>query len=91
MKAEDFRNGREKVGRILGGVEEEIKAKFVQEPDRKIAQAQEIVDGLAEEAEGEIQHRSVNNMNLKINVLKGKLEKLPPAKKKPVKKRAKKS
>ena len=89
MKAEDFRNGREKVERIIGGVEEQIKAKSVQEPERKIAQAQEIVDGLAAEAEGEIQNRSVNNMNLKISLVKGKLEKLP-VKKKTVLKRTKK-
>jgi hypothetical protein len=87
MKADDFRNGREEVERILGGVEEEIKDKFVLEPDRKIEQAQQIVDGLAEGAGDEIQNRSVNNMNLKIRLLKGRIEKLP-ARKNPVKKRA---
>ena len=87
MKAEDFRSGREEVARIIGGVEEEIKVKFVFEPDRKIEQALQIVDGLAAEAEGEIQHRSVNNMKLKISLVKGKIDKLP-ARKKPAKKRA---
>lgn len=89
MKAEDFRKGREKVERIFGGVEEEIKAKFVLDPDKKMDQARQIVGGLAEEASGEIQNRSVNNMNLKLNMLQAKIEKLP-AKKKPVIKRAKK-
>lgn len=89
MKAEMFRKGREEVERIIGKVEEEIKASFVLEPERKIEQAQQIADGLAEEASGEIQLRSVNNMNLKIRLLKGKLEKMP-AKKKQVKRIAKK-
>jgi hypothetical protein len=89
MKAEDFRKGREEVERIIRGVEEEIKAKFVLEPDKKINRAQQIVDGLAEEASDEIQNRSVKNMNVKINILKGKIEKLP-AKKKPTKRRTKK-
>jgi hypothetical protein len=87
MNTEKFRSGREKVERIIGRVEEEIIAKFVQEPDKKIEQAQQIIDELATEASGEIQTRSVNNMNMNIITLKGKIEKLP-AKKKPAKKRA---
>ncbi|MEJ2690852.1 MAG: hypothetical protein P8130_13070, partial [Deltaproteobacteria bacterium] len=89
MKAEIFRKGREEVERIIGSVEKEIKTCFVLEPEKKIERAQQIADGLAEEASGEIQHRSVNNMNLKIRVVKGKLEKMP-AKKKRVKRIAKK-
>ncbi|MBU0485467.1 MAG: hypothetical protein KKB30_13260 [Proteobacteria bacterium] len=89
MKMEKFRKGREEVEKIIGGMEEEIKVKFVLEPEKKIGQAQELVDELAKEATGEIQERSVSNMNMNINTLKGKIDKLP-AKKKPVKKRAKK-
>ena len=89
MKAEMFRKGREEVERIIGTVEAEIKTRSVQEPARKIERAQQIVDGLAAEANGEIQHRSVNNMNHNISILKGKLEKMP-AKKKRVKRIAKK-
>ena len=89
MKAEKFRNGREEVQRIIGGVEEEIKAKFVLDPDKKIERAQQIVDGLAEGADGEIQNRSVHNMNANIGILKAKIDKLP-AKKKPAVKKAKK-
>lgn len=89
MKMEKFRSGREEVEKIIGGVEEEIKAKFVAKPDKKIEKAQQIIDGLAAEASGEIQIRSVSNLNMKINVIKGKIEKLP-VKKKPAKKRAKK-
>ena len=54
-----------------------------------VEERQQIIDGLATEARGEIQTRSVSNMNMKIKVLKGKIEKLP-VKKKPVKKRTKK-
>ena len=89
MKAEMFREGREEVERIIGAVETEIKTRLVQEPERKIERAQQIVDGLAAEANGEIQHRSVNNMNQNISILKGKLEKMP-AKKKTMKRTAKK-
>lgn len=89
MNAEMFRKGREEVERIIGMVEEEVKARSVREPERKIAQAQQIADGLAEEASGEIQHRSVKNMNLKIRIVKGKLEKMP-VKKKPAKRIARK-
>ena len=89
MKTEEFRSGRERVERIICGIEEDIKAKFVREPDKKIEQAQQIVDGLAKDASDEIQLRSVNNMTMSINYLKEKVEKLP-AKKQPVKKRAKK-
>jgi hypothetical protein len=89
MKAEMFREGREEVERIIGAVETEIKTRLVQEPERKIERAQQIVDGLAAEVSGEIQHRSVNNMNQNISILKGKLEKMP-AKKKTMKRTAKK-
>lgn len=89
IKAEDFRNGREAVERIIEGVEEGLKAKWVEDPDWKIEKAQQIVVGLAEEAEGEIQNRSVNNMNFNISLIKKKIEKLPENKK-PVKKRARK-
>jgi len=87
MKAEDFRKGREAVERIIEGIEEELKSKWVKDPDRKIEKAQQIVAGLAEGADGEIQNRSVNNMNFNINIIKTKIEKLP-AKKKTVKKKA---
>ena len=89
MKAEMFREGREEVERIIGAVEAGIKTKLVLEPERKIERAQQIVDGLAAEANGEIQHRSVNNMNQNISILKGKLVKMP-AKKKTMKRTAKK-
>jgi len=89
MEAEMFRKGREEVERIIWAVEEEIQAKRVLEPERKIERAQQIADGLAAEASGEIQHRSVTNMNQNISILKGKLKKVL-AKKKPVKRIAKK-
>jgi len=89
MKAEKFRTGREEVERIFGGIEQEIKTKFVLEPEKKIGQAQQIIDGLAKEASCEIQTRSVKNLNLKIGTLEGKIEKLP-VRKKPVTKRVKK-
>ena len=89
MKAEMFREGREEVERIIGAVEAGIKTKLVLEPERKIERAQQIVDGLAAEANGEIQHRSVHNMNQNISILKGKLDKMP-AKKITVKRTAKK-
>ena len=87
MNPENFRSGREKVERIIGGVEQDIKAKFVLEPEKKIKQAQGIIDGLAKEAFGDIQIRSVHNMNANISTLVGKIEKLP-VRKKPAKKRA---
>jgi len=89
MKAEEFRRGREEVERILAGVEDEIAAKFVLEPEKKIEQAMQIIDGLAKEASGEIQTRSVHNMSMKIDTLEKRIEKLP-VKKKTAKKRAKK-
>lgn len=89
MNTEEFRSGREKVEKIIGGVEEAIKAKRLLEPDKKIKQAQQIIDGLATEASGDIQTRSVYNMNMNINTLIGKIEKLP-AKKKPAPKKVKK-
>ena len=75
--------------RILAGVEDEIAAKFVLEPEKKIEQAMQIIDGLAKEASGEIQTRSVHNMSMKIDTLEKRIEKLP-VKKKTAKKRAKK-
>jgi len=89
MKMEEFRSGREEVERIIDGVEEEIKAKFVLEPDKKIKQAQDIVDGLAKEASEGVQARSVHNMNVNINILKEKVEKLP-VRKAPVQKKTRK-
>lgn len=89
MKAEMFREGREEVERIIGAVETEIKTRLVREPERKIERAKQIVDGLAAEVSGEIQHRSVHNMNQNISILKGKLVKMP-AKKKTMKRTAKK-
>ncbi len=84
MKAEMFRKGREEVERIIGTIEEQIKTNIVLEPEKKIEQAQQIADGLGEEASGEIQHRSVKNMHLKISLVQGKLKKVQ-AKKKTVK------
>ena len=89
MKAEMFREGREEVERIIGAVETEIKTRLVREPERKIERAKQIVDGLAAEVSGEIQHRSFHNMNQNISILKGKLVKMP-AKKKTMKRTAKK-
>ena len=89
MNTEEFRSGREKVEKIIGVVEKAIKTKRVLEPHKKIKQAQQIVDGLATGACDEIQTRSVRNMNMNINALIGKIEKLP-AKKKPTPKKVKK-
>ncbi|MBU0728298.1 MAG: hypothetical protein KKE17_11525 [Proteobacteria bacterium] len=89
MKTEQFRKGREEVEKIIGGVEEEIKAKFVPEPDKKIKQAKQIIDGLAIEASGEIQTRSIYNLNMKITHLQVQIDKLP-VRKKPLVKRVKK-
>jgi hypothetical protein len=87
MNAENFREGREQIERMIGDVEKEIKVKFVMDPDKKIQKVQQLIDELEKESSGEIQIRSIHNMNMKINILKGKIKKLP-VQKKPVQKRA---
>ncbi len=89
MKAEKFRQGREEVERIIGSIYKDIKAGSLSEPSKRIEQAQQIVFGLAEGANGEIQNRSVDNMNLKIKSVEERIEKIPV--KKAAKKRIKKT
>ncbi len=76
MEPNKFRESRQAINRMCENIDQLIEKKAVEESKACFEEVNGELDLLRPQAEGEIQERSVKNLGMKLNILKGKISKL---------------
>ena len=71
-----FRESRENIEQICHGIDLLIKSKSVRESAEKLQAAQDLLMNLAKHAQGDVQERSVTNLNGRTKILSENIDKI---------------
>lgn len=76
MEPNKFREFRQSINRMCEHIDQLIEKKAVEESKACFEEVNGELETLRPQAEGEIQERSVKNLGMKLNILRGKISKL---------------